>query len=371
MSSSDMNWAISLFYLSYSIFEIPGTLLLRFLGPTRYLSLSLILWGGITVGMAFVKNSQQLLIVRFLLAYGTRHMKDIGGLKNWRWLFLLEGLPIIPLGVMTYLFLGSIPDTVQWLDNCEKQLLTNLLREDAGLANSEPTSSTRLSWRQVRYVFIDWRIYLYVMIAVGDLAVHKCLTTYLPELAKPMSDFKEVHLMTIPLDFVACICCLLAGYSSSCRNEHSFHLAFCLSIALLGFILMITLYDQGNVALYVSTCIAYCGAFSAFPLLLSWLTNNVGGHTKRALAVGFLVGMAQMGGALAPLVYPDDDEPVYRRGHIICGGIIAISLIITFILRNCLQLENDRRIYLSPDKYKQEAAIIEPCDWHPDIRYVL
>ncbi|CAF1060970.1 unnamed protein product [Rotaria sordida] len=251
MSSSAMNWAISLFYLSYSIFEIPSTLLLRFLGPTRYLSLSLILWGGITIGMAFVKNSQQLLIVRFLLgmvqsgfftvfaagvldgilAYGISYMKDIGGLKSWRWLFLLEGLPIIPLGVMTYLFLGGIPDTVQ------------------------------------------------------------C-----------------------------------------------------------------------NVALYVSTCIACCGTFSAFPLLLSWLTNNVGGHTKRAMAVSFFVGMGQMGGALAPLVYPDDDELVYRRGHFICGGIIAISLIITFILRICLQLENDRRIYLSPDKYKQEAAIIEPCD---------
>ncbi|CAF0923364.1 unnamed protein product [Rotaria sordida] len=113
MSSSAMNWAISLFYLSYLIFEIPSTLLLRFLGPTRYLSLSMILWGGVTVGMAFVNNSQQLLIVRFLLAYGISHMKDIGGLENWRWLFLLEGLPIIPLGVMTYLFLGSIPDTVQ------------------------------------------------------------------------------------------------------------------------------------------------------------------------------------------------------------------------------------------------------------------
>jgi uncharacterized membrane protein len=49
------------------IFEIPSTLLLRFFGPTRYLSLSLILWGGITVGMAFVTNAQQLLIARFLL----------------------------------------------------------------------------------------------------------------------------------------------------------------------------------------------------------------------------------------------------------------------------------------------------------------
>ena len=40
-------------------------------------------------------------------------MEGIGGLQNWQWLFLLEGLPIIPLGIITYLFLGNIPDTVQ------------------------------------------------------------------------------------------------------------------------------------------------------------------------------------------------------------------------------------------------------------------
>lgn len=40
-------------------------------------------------------------------------MKGLGGLAAWRWLFLLEGSPIIPLGVFTYLFLGNIPETVQ------------------------------------------------------------------------------------------------------------------------------------------------------------------------------------------------------------------------------------------------------------------
>jgi hypothetical protein len=62
-------------------------------------------------------------------------------------------------------------------------------------------------------------------------------------------------------------------------------------------------------------------------------------------------------------VYPDNDELAYRRGHFICGGVIAVSLIVTFILRICLKLENDRRIHLSPDNYKREAAITEPCDW--------
>jgi predicted MFS family arabinose efflux permease len=141
------------------------------------------------------------------------------------------------------------------------------------------------------------------MIGIGDLTVFKFLTTYLPELAKSMSGYKEeAHLMIIPVYFAACICCLLAGYSSSRQNEHSFHIAFCLSVALLGSILMVTLFDQGNMAMYASTCIACCGSFSAFSLILSWLTNNVGGHTKRAMAVGFLISIGQIGGILAPQV---------------------------------------------------------------------
>ncbi len=62
-------------------------------------------------------------------------------------------------------------------------------------------------------------------------------------------------------------------------------------------------------------------------------------------------------------MYPDDDELAYRRGHLIGGVIMAVSLIVTFVLRICLKLENDRRIHLSPDEYRREAAITEPCDW--------
>ncbi|CAF3603156.1 unnamed protein product [Rotaria sp. Silwood1] len=48
-------------------FAIPSSLILRLLGATRYLSLSLISWGAITIGMAFVTNARQLIVLRFLL----------------------------------------------------------------------------------------------------------------------------------------------------------------------------------------------------------------------------------------------------------------------------------------------------------------
>jgi cyanate permease len=171
------------------------------------------------------------------------------------------------------------------------------------VANSESTSSTRFSWRQVRYVFIDWRIYLYVVIVVGDLVVIKYLTTYFPSLVEDMGHSKtESHVMTAPPYLIACLCCLLVAYSASRRNEHILHLAFCLSVALLGFILMLTLADRRKPALYISTCVASAGIFSTVPLILSWLINNVGGRTKRAMAIGFVLRVGQIGGADVPQV---------------------------------------------------------------------
>lgn len=167
------------------------------------------------------------------------------------------------------------------LNNIEKQLLTNLLQNAAGVADRNPTSGIRLSWRQVCYVFVDWRIYLYGLIAVGNLAAILSLTTFFPTLIESTVYSKtEAHLMTAPPYIVACICCLLASYSSS---RH-------------------TVFDQGKVTIYASTTITFCGILSAFPLLLSWLTNNVGGHTKRAMAVSFVIGIAQIGGIVIPLV---------------------------------------------------------------------
>ncbi len=181
--------------------------------------------------------------------------------------------------------------------------MTNLLLNDAGVADRNLTSSIRLSWRQVRYVFVDWRIYLYSLIAFGNLAVILCLTTFLPTLMESAGYSKtEAHLMTAPPYVVACVCCLLASYSSSRRNEHGYHVAFCLLAGLFGFILMLTLFDKGKVAIHLSITITFCGILSAYPLLLSWLTNNVGGLTKRAIAISFVNGIAQIGGIFMPLV---------------------------------------------------------------------
>jgi FtsH-binding integral membrane protein len=186
------------------------------------------------------------------------------------------------------------------LSNIEKQVLTNTLCEDQGMGNRD---NVRVSWRQVYYVFIDWKIYLYVLINMGISGLIKYLTTYLPLFVQDMvSSESRVHLMAAPPYAFAFVCCLLISYSSSRRNERGFHLMFSLCVALLGFILMLTLHDRGKGALYVSICITCCGIFSALPLLLSWLTNNIDGHTKKSIAIAFVLALGQIGAIILPLV---------------------------------------------------------------------
>ncbi|CAF4380281.1 unnamed protein product, partial [Rotaria sp. Silwood2] len=170
---------------------------------------------------------------------------------------------------------------------------------------------------------------------------------------------------------MACLCCCWGGFSSSRLNEHGFHIASFLLVGILGFIFMIILPDESKVERYASNCIAFCGLYPSFPLALAWLTKNIGGHTKRALAICYFMASSQLGGAMSFQIYREADKPSYRRGHLLCGGAAIMALIATLILRYCLIRENYRRAHLSADEYHREATIEEPCDWHPDIRYVL
>lgn len=171
------------------------------------------------------------------------------------------------------------------------------------MVNSERASDSLLSWRQVWYVFIDWRMYLYATISVGDLGAIKCLMTSLPTMMKELGYSIEVaYLMTILPYFISCLAILFGGYSLSRHNEHGFHHIFFLSIGIIGTILMINLEGRDKIVMYISICIACCGTFAALSILWSWLANNVGGNTKRTVAVGMMSGIGQIGAIIQPQV---------------------------------------------------------------------
>jgi nitrate/nitrite transporter NarK len=174
-------------------------------------------------------------------------------------------------------------------------MLTNRLRQDTGLScNGEHI----FSWQQVRSVFIDWKVYLYMFIYVGNSIAAHCPIIYLPTLINISMKFTNANaqLMSAPPHIISCITTLLISFSAGRFNERGYHMSLTLLIGIIGYILLITLTQYSATVLYIATCITCVGTYSTIPLIMSWFTNNIGGHTKRAVATGFIIGFGNISG---------------------------------------------------------------------------
>jgi hypothetical protein len=140
------------------------------------------------------------------------------------------------------------------------------------------------------------------------------------------------QLLTAPPYFVACLTTIFCLWNGSRLNERSNHLMVFLLIGMSGFLYLIL----ANQILYFGAFIACTGVFSSHNLVLSWATNNIGGKTKRAVAVA--VAMVASSGSIAVIVsghiYRASDEPRHIRAHYIVVFYYQKNVcIISFIFR--------------------------------------
>src|ERR1700720_4894374 len=172
LSAGQFGFAAGIFFLGYSLFEIPSNLLLYRFGARRWLARIMITWGLVSAATALVVGPNSFYAARLLLGiaeagffpgvtfflaawfptqYRTRmlawfligipasslvggpvcgmllQMDGIWGLAGWQWLFLLVSLPCIPLGLLTLRLLSDRPDSAGWLTQDERDALQHVL----------------------------------------------------------------------------------------------------------------------------------------------------------------------------------------------------------------------------------------------------
>ena len=175
ISESLYGFAAGIFFLGYCLFEVPANMMLARMGARRWIAILLVAWGIVSVGTAFVANRPQYVAARFLLGVAesgffpgvifyltvwlprpmrarvmalfmlavplctfigspiSSHillMNNMGGLKGWQWLFVLEGSPALILGIATWFVLADNPLSAPWLTGSEKEQLAQELHGD-------------------------------------------------------------------------------------------------------------------------------------------------------------------------------------------------------------------------------------------------
>ena len=323
LSEATFNLGYGMFYLGYLIFEVPSNLLMRRVGARLWIARIMITWGVISsltmfahdqwtfyglrvlLGIAeagffpgiilylsywFPNRERAKMTAFFMVAIGLasvfgnpisgfimQYLDTTAGLHGWQWLFLLEGIPSMMLGVVVYFFLTDYPKDAQWLADQEREWLVAHMQHEQQqrqqLHNADHLSAI-LHWR------VWWLIAIYFTVAVGTNAGG----AYFPKLIK--AQFAELTTFQIGLlSAIPHVCSVvgmsLMGISSDRSNERRMHLAAAALLAAVGWSL--AAWNPSPVLALLGLCVAQTGMMSMLPVF--W-----------TLPTAFLTGAAAAGG---------------------------------------------------------------------------
>jgi ACS family tartrate transporter-like MFS transporter len=234
LSAGQFGFAAGIFFLGYSLFEIPSNLLLYRFGARRWLARIMITWGLVSAATALVVGPNSFYAARLLLGiaeagffpgvtfflaawfpaqYRTRmlawflvgipasslvgapvcgmllQMNGIWGLAGWQWLFIVVSLPCIPLGLLTLWLLADRPQTANWLTPNERDVLDNVLASEV---RERPHSSLLAALK-------DTRVLILAGIQFGFTLGSYGIGIWLPLI------LKEYHLTNFAIGWIAAI----------------------------------------------------------------------------------------------------------------------------------------------------------------------
>lgn len=330
-----------IFFIGYVLSGVPSNLILHRLGARRVLGTLLIAWGLASTSLMFVTTPFQFYALRFItgvfeagffpgiVLYFTQwypaarrgrimglFMSAIpisgvlgsplsgwmmqafanqGGLAGWQWMFLLQGLPTVLLGVMSYFLLNDGIRKAHWLSDQEKRLLQKALDDDEQQRRAgAQTSETFASVLRNRTVWMLGLIYFCIQMGVY------AINFWLPTIVKGLG-FKS----TLEIGWISAIPYLCAsffmiwiGRSADARKERRWHLSGPLLMGLCG--LMLATQAAGNPYLAVlGLSMATMGALSGLPMF--WpLPAAFLGSAAAAGGLALINSIGQIAGFVSP-----------------------------------------------------------------------
>lgn len=326
-----------IFFLGYCLFEVPSNVILSKVGARLWIARIMITWGLVSAGMAFVTGSTSLSVMRFLLGvaeagffpgiiYYLTHwvppserahvistfmmavpvsnllgapisgiildtMNGIGGLKGWQWLFLIEALPAILLGIAAYYVLTERPEDAGWLNADEKRELKCAIEAETS-ADSGARPASLVS------AFADVRVIVFCVIYFGIVTSMYGLTLWMPQIIKALnfSNTTTGFLTAIPYIFAAAAM-IVWGRHSDRTGERTWHIAIPSLAGGLALIAGTGISDP--VAAIVLLTIASVGIFAALPMFWTLPTAILSG-TAAAAGIALINSIGNVGGFIGP-----------------------------------------------------------------------
>ncbi|CAG5141296.1 uncharacterized protein ALTATR162_LOCUS907 [Alternaria atra] len=384
LSSDQYSIALVVFFVTYVVFEPPSNMLLVRLKPSIYLPIIMIIWGALTCCMAVINDFKHLVVLRIFVgvfesgfapgiiliisswykkdeqskrfgvymsaailsgAFGgllagaiTGGMEGTGGLRGWRWLFIVEGAATIVWAVAAYFILLDFPANTKRLTDRERAIAIARLRE-GGVRTHVEGEERMGKAKSFRLAVMDWRTISFIlgyMVIVGSSTLSYFYPTLMTGLG--YTDTVTAQYMTVPIYAVAFVCTAVTTYfADSISNHRGLVIASWLGFSLITSILVCVIYDFK--ARYALLVLMAAGLWSSNAVSLSFASATFGSMQPevRAIAIALVNAMGNLAQIYGAYLFPSDDKPKYLMGFGVISGMLGFGVVVYILLHITLR----------------------------------
>ena len=356
-----------IFFLGYVVFEIPSNMIMSKVGARFWIARIMITWGIIEILTGFVQNSTHLYIARFLLGIAeagffpgiilyftywfrgkergrasaflllalpvgtiigaplsTWIMDTItwGGLAGWRWMFILEGIPAVALGVITLFFLSNRPKDAKWLSDEEK----NWLEQELDRERQQSLNVNKVSKLALVKDFNVWKL---ALVYFANVSAMFGISFWLPTIIKSLSEGSsnmEIGWLSIIPALVGIPAMLLFAWSSDKKNERKKHIITSFLFAAVGYIF--AGFSDSTFIMIASLTFAAIGLYGFAGIFFAFLPSFFTVDTAPA-GIAMVNALGLLGGFFGPMIFGQFE---FTSGMFTLGGLAILASIILLLI---------------------------------------
>lgn len=181
----------------------------------------------------------------------------------------------------------------------------------------------------------------------------------------------RTQVMTIPIYFVAGFLSILVAFLSDYAHHRYLFAVAMLGIALIGYGILLRSASVSVAIRYMAIFFTATGSYTALPITVTWVNNNMGGHYKKAIAAGLQIGLGNCGGIIASNIFVTREAPTYLTGYSVGIGAIGLGFISCTAFFAWCVFENKKRDRGERDHRLNlpQEELINLGDDHPAFRF--
>ncbi|KJR89056.1 transporter [Sporothrix schenckii 1099-18] len=379
--------------LGIVLLEIPSNIVLYKLGPTIWIGGQIIAWGLVATFQAFQHGLGPYLATRLLLglceagfipaglytitrwykrdetskrfsvfflgnmlagactglvAYGILHMRGVRGLAGWQWLFLIEGMITVAIGILFITFFPKSPSNpvsilgIRYFNEREVHILSRrVLLDDP----SKIHTHTHISKQEIKNALTNWRLIPHVILTISALSPASTMMSYAPTLVASFGYPKlKANAMTSIGAWMLLITNVSWGFISDRYGRRGL-MVFLGMLIYWGFQLgnRLAIHSANSHLRFGLLVTSVAFGSNWHPVNGSWMASNAKSAGERSITLAIFIMSANTSGIVGSQLLQAKDSPLYKTGWTVMLALVSVGLVMSVIANVQYYLLNKKK----------------------------